>query len=415
MQSLPLSMYKSLQGTFDAFVIHFNYCELTFCFLSLQKKCMQAIGIEHAERVHAEETVGIVGGGGDAPLSALAATENAQEFSRFLNQAAQSAFTQVAMQHQMRGVQVQNPDIAYLDDGFMVNTAREMARSDLFENNQALQRQLGNGTGCLKQDGSSFDARQQFRKKKKGSRSCNDRLDLAHADHDTDSSDDEAARYEATIAQSLLLATAEDRRKKPPASSQQEDQTKKRSHFAPGNLRQPLGISGIAKALFGGPAPSFNGTFEPVGDVGDDIVAMTPGAPARISPPVPHIPPPPASAPFVSPSFRNNAAAPLHAPIPVYQDRVYQDRPNLEARVIARSMQTASQRFGELCNVDEPAMGWQPRDDKDAKRAKKRLKHMSENPQMVSMVLSNCTENAPEPDSQEAIVIYDEVTDQWDD
>ena len=78
-------------------------------------------------------------------------------------------------------------------------------------------------------------------------------------------------------------------------------------------------------------------------------------------------------------------------------------------------MKTASQRFEGLYNVDEPGMGWQPVDDKDAKRAKKRLKHMSENPQIVAMVLDNYTENVPVPDSQEAVVIYDEITDQWDD
>jgi hypothetical protein len=102
----------------------------------------------------------------------------------------------------------------------------------------------------------------------------------------------------------------------------------------------------------------------------------------------------------------------VHAPIPVYQQS---QLGSLEARVVARSMRTASHHYGGLYNVDEPAKGWQPIDDKDAKRARKRMKHMSENPQMVSMVLDNYTANCPDPDSQEAIVIYDEVTDQWDD
>jgi hypothetical protein len=68
---------------------------------------VQAVGVEIAERVHAEECSGIVRGG-DVPLSALAATHNALEMARFMKQAATSAFTLVAGQHHMLGVRVES-------------------------------------------------------------------------------------------------------------------------------------------------------------------------------------------------------------------------------------------------------------------------------------------------------------------
>jgi hypothetical protein len=94
-------MHKSLQGAFG-FVVHSNYVNcssLTFCFLHLQKKSLQAIGVEFTELIHAKESTGVAAGGA-APLSGLAATQNAQEMARFMNL---SAFRQVAMQQQMRG------------------------------------------------------------------------------------------------------------------------------------------------------------------------------------------------------------------------------------------------------------------------------------------------------------------------
>ena len=88
----------------------------------------------------------------------------------------------------------------------------------------------------------------------------------------------------------------------------------------------------------------------------------------------------------------------------------------MEARVVARSMRAASHYYGGLYNVDEPSQGWhQPTDDKDTKRARKRVKHTSENPQIVTMVFDQHAATCPDPDSQEAVVIHDEATDQWDD
>jgi hypothetical protein len=329
-----------------------------------------------------------------------------------MNQAATSAFEQVAMQHHLRGVRVESADIPFLEDGYIVNNAREIAQSDLFENNQRLQEQLGTGTECQRADGSKFDLRQVYRingKKKKGTklgkRAYNNRLDF---DEDSDSYSDDDPEFTAAVAQSRAEAasapsTHQDQRKKPPVYSQ-HDGIKSRAHVAPVNLQEPLGISAVATALFGGPVPSYGGAFAPPEE---NNVAR---GPARISPPnpAPYVPPP-AAAPFVSPPSNNGGR--LYAPVPRYQDR----RGPLEARVVARSMRTASQRYGDMYNVDEPGEGWQPVDDKDAMRARKRIRHMSENPQIVSMVLDNCTDNVADPDSQEAIVIYDEITDQWDD
>jgi hypothetical protein len=247
-------------------------------------------------------------------------------------------------------------------------------------------------------------------------RSYNNRLDLSHAGDDcADSSSSVNADpdFAAAVAQSLAEpqqapSAHQDQRKKPPVCSQQ-DQVKSRPHVALANLQEPLGTpSAIATSLLGGSAPSYDGTFEPPDE--DDNVPRRP--PIHILPPnpAPHVPPPAAAAQFVSPSSNNGGH--LHAPIPVCQE----DQPgSLAARVVARSMRTALQHFGGLHKVDEPAKGWQPMDDKDTKRARKRIKHMSENPQIVSMVLGNYAVNFPNPDSQEAIVIYDEITNQWDD
>ena len=345
--------------------------------------------------------------GGAVPLSGLAAKQNAQELARFMmSQSATSAFAQVAMQQRMRGVQVERTDLPFLEDGYITNISKEVAESEVFTNNQRLQGMLGTGTECVNADKSKFDACQAFRlngsKDKKGKktshRSYNNRLDLSLDDSDSNSDDDDLAEaIKQSRAEAEACSTVDQARKKPPIYSE-KDQVKSLSHVAPTNLQEPLGISGVAMALFGGPVPSYDGRVAPAPA---DNVARKP--PARISPPnanpVPYIPP---RAQFVSPASSNNAG------------RLVGKR-SLEARVVARSMKTASRRFEGLYNVDEPGMGWQPVDDKDAKRAKKRLKHMSENPQIVAIVLDNYTENVPVPDSQEAIVIYDESTDQWDD
>jgi hypothetical protein len=289
-------MYKSLQGTFAFVVLSncVNYCSLTFCFLYLQKKSLQAIGIEIAERIHAQESTGIAAGGA-VPLSGLASTQNAQELARFMNQSATSAFTQVAMQQRMRGMQVDSTDIPFLEDGFIVGMGREIAQSELFNNNQRLQEVLGTSTECENADGSKFDARQAYRLngssdkegKKTSHRSYNNRLDLSRDDSNSGNEDPEFA---AAIAQSLLAvaqappATYQDQRKKPPLYSQQ-DQVKLDPHVAPANLQEPLGISAIAQQLFGRHVPSYDGTF---------LAPPTDNRkpPARISPPnpAPHIP-----------------------------------------------------------------------------------------------------------------------------